>query len=415
MKALVFGQPPDPNELRPEGRDDSERLILSMPFGIHEVDPPVLPGAEWVILKPLIAGICGSDAKLVLGDFSEGDIDNPMAAFSSLPLVPGHEVVAVVEEVGPEVGGFEMGDRVVVDPWLTCQVRGVDPVCPACAAGDRSLCWSFRTGDIGPGVHLGVTTGGPGGWAEAMAAHFSMLHAVPDELSNEAAVLADPFSVSLHAIVRNPPPPTGRAVVYGAGALGLTSVAILSALYPEVEVAVVARFRHQGEMAKRFGASMVVAHQPAAAVVEELAHWSGGLLHKVPVGLAVAHPGGVDVVYDTVGKPDTFEVGVRVLTARGRLVYTGVATPGRWEWTPVYFKELSLIGSNAFGVEEVRGRRMHAIDHYLAMASSGEVDVSPMLTHRFPLESWWEALTTIAHADLTGAIKVAFEPGGSPA
>ena len=73
----------------------------------------------------------------------------------------------------------------------------------------------------------------------------------------------------------------------------------------------------------------------------------------------------IDVVYDTVGKPETFEVGVRVLASRGTLVKAGVHAPGRWEWSPLYFKEISWVGSNAFGVEEVEGVRKHAIEHYL--------------------------------------------------
>ena len=69
----------------------------------------------------------------------------------------------------------------------------------------------------------------------------------------------------------------------------------------------------------------------------------------------MTHPGHIDVVYDTIAKAETLEVGVRVLAERGRLVYTGVATPERWESTPVYFKELTMAGSNAFGIEELRG------------------------------------------------------------
>ena len=199
--------------------------------------------------RPILSGICGSDAKLVLGDFNTGDIDNPMAAFSSLPHVPGHEVVAEVVALGPDARGLDVGQRVVLNPWLTCAPRGITPLCPPCQAGDLSLCWSFTKGDLGPGVHVGVITGAPGAWAEQLAAHDSMLIPVPDGISNEAAVLADPFSVSFHAIVRHPPPPSGRVLVYGAGALGLTSVAILKALYPGVEVGVVARFEAQRAMA----------------------------------------------------------------------------------------------------------------------------------------------------------------------
>jgi threonine dehydrogenase-like Zn-dependent dehydrogenase len=272
------------------------------------------------------------------------------------------------------------------------------------------MCWSFTKGDIGPGVHIGVVTGAAGAWAELMAAHDSMLHRVPDDISDAAAVLADPFSVSFHAIVRHPPPPGGKVVVFGAGALGLASVAILTSLYPDVEVAVVARFPAQFEMARKFGASVVVAHEPRLALLEELADWSGGVLHQAFDGLPMTHPGHIDVVYDSVAKPETFEVGVRILAERGKLVYTGVAIPGRWEWTPVYFKELTVVGSNAFAMEEFDGRRRHAIDHYLDLVRDGRIDLTAMVTHRFPLEDWWGALGALSRPEQSGVLKAAFSP-----
>ncbi len=172
-------------------------------------------------------------------------------------------------------------------------------------------------------------------------------------------------------------------MVWGAGALGLTSLAILRALYPDVEVAVVTRFPAQVAMAERFGAALVLPHEPRLEVLEALAAWSGGVLHTPILGLPVTRPGHIDVVYDTVGKPETFEVAVRVLAERGTLVYTGVSTPERWEWSPVYFKELTVTGSNAFGVEELDGVRKHAIAHYLDLVADGRIDISAMLTHRF--------------------------------
>lgn len=410
MKALVFGAPPATEEKRPQPVDDLERALVALPFGMHTVDDAHMVGPDWVVTKPILSGICGSDAKLVMGDFGDGDVDNPMSAFSSLPHIPGHEVVAEVVEIGPRAQGVEIGDRVVLNPWLTCAPRGIDPPCPPCQAGNLSLCWNFTAGKLGPGVHVGVTTDAPGAWAELLAAHDSMLIPVPDGVSDELAVLADPFAVSMHAILRHPPPPGGRALVYGAGALGVTSVAALRCLYPDVEVAVVARFAAQGELVTRLGATKVVSHEPRLAVVEQLAEWSGGVLHKPFDGLPVAHPGGIDVIYDTIAKPETFEVGVRVLAEHGTLVQTGVSTPGRWEWTPIYFKELVIAGSNAFGIEEVEGVRRHAIAHYLDLAATGRVDLTGMLTHRFPLEQWWDALGVLAHQDSSGAIKVAFEP-----
>jgi threonine dehydrogenase-like Zn-dependent dehydrogenase len=410
MKALVFGAPPEPDEKRPEPADDLEAHLLAQPFGLHHIEDAHFVRPDWVVTRPILSGICGSDSKLVLGDFGEGDIDNPMAAFSSIPHVPGHEVVAEVVALGPQAEGVEVGQRVVLNPWLTCGPRGVDPPCPACVSGDLSLCWSFTKGALGPGVHVGVATDAPGAWAELLAAHDSMLIAVPDSVSNELAVLADPFSVSMHAVLHHPPPPGGKVLVYGSGALGCTTVATLRALYPEVEVAVVARFAAQAALATKLGAALVVDPEPRLGVVEQVARWSGGVLHTPFDGLPVTHPGGVDVVYDTVAKPETFEVGVRVLAERGTLVQTGVSTPARWEWTPLYFKELTLAGSNAFGVEEVEGVRQHAIAHYLDMTAAGRIDLSGMLTHRFALEDWWEALKALARQDRSGAVKVAFEP-----
>jgi threonine dehydrogenase-like Zn-dependent dehydrogenase len=123
----------------------------------------------------------------------------------------------------------------------------------------------------------------------------------------------------------------------------------------------------------------------------------------------MAHPGPVDVVYDTVGKPETFEVGVRVLASRGTLVKAGVHAPGRWEWSPLYFKEISWVGSNAFGVEEVDGVGKHAIDHYLDLAVDGRVDLRRMLTHTFRLEQWRDAFLAIADQERSGAVKVAID------
>src|SRR5476649_2684025 len=134
MKALLFGAPPAPEEIRPSPTDELETMLTGLPFGLHDLEDARLVRPDWVITRPILSGICGSDAKLVLGDFGEGDIDNPMSAFSSLPHVPGHEVVAEVVELGPAAQGVEVGDRVVLNPLLTCAPRGVEPLCPPCQA-----------------------------------------------------------------------------------------------------------------------------------------------------------------------------------------------------------------------------------------------------------------------------------------
>ncbi len=412
MRALLYGVEPDPATAAAVGDPDGNALLEGLahsPLRLVEVAEPAILRPDWVVLGTRLAGICGSDSKTVLGDYGRLAVPgNPLQTFVSRPHVLGHEVVADVVEVGPEAEGVSVGDRVVVDPWLTCGPRGIDPPCPACLAGDHSICWNFTAGAFAPGTHMGTCADVTGGFADLLPAHDSMCHRVPDSVSDELAVLADPFAVSLHAVTRHAPPPGGRALVYGAGALGTCATAILRALYPDVEVMVVARFPVQAALARSLGAT-VVAHEPALAVIEEAARWSGGVLRDAGPGLPMAYPGGIDVVYDTVGNRETLEVGVRVLRARGTMVYAGVHGPDLWEWSPLYFKEISWVGSNAFGWEEVDGVRRHGIDHYIDLAAAERVDLSGMLTHTFPLDGWQNAFMALATQRESGALKVAFD------
>ena len=411
MKALVFGVEPDGWQA-PDDAPPLARNLAVSPVALQEIPDarPLRP--DWLVVRPLLTGICGSDSKQVLLDFGEGGGDSAMIAFCSFPQVLGHEVVAEVVELGPEAEGFDVGDRVALNPWLSCRPRGIEPVCPACQAGDLSLCWSFTVGDISPGIHTGVARDATGGYAELLPAHSTMLFRIPDAVPTEQAVFADPFSVSLHAITNNPPPAGGKALVWGAGSLGCCAVAILRALYPDVEVAAVARFPHQAALAKELGAHLVTAHEPLDEVLETLAQWSGGVLRRMPDGhgLPMCHPGFVDVTYDTVGKADSFTVSSRVLATRGTIVKAGVHAPARWEWSPVDFKELRWVGSNAFGVETVGGVRKHAIEHYLDLVEAKRVDLSGMLTHTFSLDEWRNAFYAIADQERSGAIKVAIKP-----
>ncbi len=278
MKALVFGVEPEPVDAAASD-NPLVRMLAQTPMRLMEVDDPKFLLPDWVICEPRLTGICGSDSKQVFMDWGEVDADNPMIDFTSFPHILGHEVVADVVALGPEAEGLEVGQRVVLNPWLSCAPRGVQPLCPACEIGDLSLCWNFQAPPIAPGIHSGTSKDASGGYATRMPAHDSMLFPVPDSIPDEIAVFADPFAVSLHAVTRHAPPAGGRVLVYGAGALGSSAVAILRALYPDVEVGVVARFDAQADLARTLGASRVFAHEPLTALIEAVAEWSDGVLH----------------------------------------------------------------------------------------------------------------------------------------
>lgn len=406
MRGLLFGVAPDPaaDDL-PAGVTAAERSLATTPMALQDLDDPILPADDWVTLRPRLTGICGSDAKQV---FLEGDPDNAMTVIISFPQVLGHEVVADVVEVGPDAE-METGIRVLVDPWLTCVTRGLEPPCSACVTGQHNLCHDFAGGYLPPGIHSGTCSKATGGFAELMPAHTSMCIPVPDDVSDEAAVLADPFSVSLHAVLRAPPSEGSKVLVYGVGALGATTIAVLRTLYPDTEVTAIARFAAQREIATKFGAHSVLPHRPTEEIVRTVGDLTGGTVREPLLGLPWLHPGGVDIVYDTVGSPETLEVGVRIARPRGTIVVTGVSTPGRFEWTPWYFKELTITGSNAFGVEGLRGKRQHAMRHYLDLVREVGLDLRPLLTHTYRLEQWREAFGALADQGRSGAVKVAFD------
>jgi threonine dehydrogenase-like Zn-dependent dehydrogenase len=411
MRALVFGVDPDaPDRELPPSASTLERQLLVTPMGVREVDDPHPIAPDWVVMRTRLCGICGSDSKQVFMDTGGDWPDAGMTAFISFPQILGHEVVGTITEKGAQAQGLEVGQRVLLQCWLSCAPRGISPRCPACEAGDYALCWNFLDGRLAPGIHVGNSSDAPGGFGEFVPAHASMAIPIPDDISDEVAVLADPFAVALHSITRTPPPAGGKVIVWGAGALGSSAVAVLRALYPTVEVAVVARTAAQQKLVQTLGAHHVVpSDQDAEAIVVALAEWSGGVLRKPWDGLPIAHPGFVDNVYDTIGSPATLEQALRVMKPRGWISVTGVNAPGRFEWSPWYFNEVRVVGSNAFGVEEVDGVRKHAIEHYLDFVRAGRIDISPMLTHTFRLDEWRDAFTTLARQTETGAIKVAFD------
>src|SRR5579864_9445803 len=194
------------------------------PVALEDIDEPVAPGPGWVVCETVVSGVCGSDAKEI---FLHGRLDNPLTAILSFPHVLGHEAVA---------RRADTGQRVMLNPWLSCVPRGIDPVCPACAEGRYPWCRNFRNGVVPPAIHIGNCAGTSGAHAERFCAHESQLFPVPDGMSDDAAVLADPASVSLRSILLSPPDPDLPALVYGSGTLAMAAIGLLRHLFPAVEV-----------------------------------------------------------------------------------------------------------------------------------------------------------------------------------
>ena len=397
MKALVFRH----NLAREAasaigGRVDPRAFVSRFaPVRLEDVDELPLPARDWVRVQTTFSGLCGSDIKQIL---LNGARDNPLTALVSFPHVLGHEVV------GRRV---DTGQRVVLNPWLSCGPRGIDPPCPACQAGRYPWCRNFRSGDLPVSIHLGNCAAAAGAHAERFGAHVSQLFAIPDAVPDEAAVLADPVSVSLRSILLAPPA-DGRAVlVYGSGTLAFAVIALLRHLYPATEVWAATRPGARAALAGRIGAHAVLSSAP-----DELVGQVAQRVGTTPLEPWSKHDwlqDGPAVVYDTIGSTETVETSLRLLSTGGTLVISGVEPPKRFEWTPLYFKELRVIGSNGFGLEEVGGVVKHAMEHYFDFVSRG-LDLTPVITHRFPLERWDKAVLAVKNSRRTGAVKVLLEP-----
>jgi threonine dehydrogenase-like Zn-dependent dehydrogenase len=375
------------------------------PVRLEEIPDAQIRGDRWVVVRPALTGICGSDQKQVL---LKGHFDNPIASIISFPHVLGHESTGVVGEVGPGVTRVRPGDRVVINPWLSCEPRGVSPICPACVAGNLSLCENFDTGDLSPGLHLGNCKDAPGAYATKVAVHQSQVFPLPANVTYEQAVLADPFCVSFHAVLKDPPDGDEPTVlVYGAGTIGLAAIAAVKVVKPKARIIAVARYPQQVAAARRLGAAEVITSSSGREIIDTVATLTDARpwrprWHGLPM-----LSGGVDAVYDSICAPNTLEISVRITRPRGIVSIIGVEAPRRFEWTPIYFKELRVVGSNAFGIEEFGGVRKHAMEHYVDLCASGAVDLGFLVTHRYPLEEWKAAFDT-AIEKTTGCVKVAF-------
>jgi len=375
------------------------------PLALKEIPEPQLPADDWVVVRTRLCGICGSDLKEV---FLDANFDNPLTTLISFPAVLGHEVVGTIERVGARVTSRRAGERVVLNPWLSCAPRGIVPPCDACQRGQYFFCRHFTDGRLPPGIHLGNCRSASGGYAPLFCAHESQLFPIPDGVSFDQGVLADPFSVSLHAILKSPPSDEGLALVYGCGTLGLLSIAILRALFPRTRVIAIARYAHQEELARELGAERVIRTWDQAEIVETIAGLVDIPVLRPPNGKPWLLRG-VEVIYDTIGSAESFEVGVRIAAPRANIVVTGVDKPARFEWTPLYFKEINVAGSNAFGVENFEGQASHAMEIFLRLVAEKRLDPARLITHRFRLDQYQKAFVVGRQKEKHGAVKAVFD------
>ncbi|MEP9382851.1 zinc-dependent alcohol dehydrogenase [Nocardioides cheoyonin] len=365
---------------------------LAAPLRLVTIDPPQVDGPGWARLRVRLSGICGSDLGMLSGKTSLY-----FSAVVSLPFVPGHEVVAELLE---DCEDLPAGTRVVVDPVLTCAVRGVEQ-CQACERGETNRCSRITVGDLSPGLQTGFCHDTGGGWSQQLVAHRSQLHAVPDGLSDEQALLIEPVACAVHTALRAGVRPGDRVLVSGAGAVGLLVTLALRELTSAGEVLVVAKHGHQRELAQDFGATEVVAPKETLRRVRR----ATGAFQLEPEYSSPYLLGGVDVAIDAVGSKQSLETCLHATRAGGRVVLSGM--PAAADLSAAWFRELDVVGTYASARGEDAFAKATELVAHDSVARMSKTVAS------YPLHRWREALDHAHSAGRLGTVKVAFDPRSS--
>jgi threonine dehydrogenase-like Zn-dependent dehydrogenase len=343
------------------------------PLALRDIDPPELPGPGWVRVRPRLAGICGSDLATIDGTSSRWF--EPIVSF---PFTPGHEVV----------GELDDGTRVVIVPVLSCVARGITPVCAACADGRINHCERIGFGQLEPGLQCGFCESTGGGWSTLMLAHEHQLVPVPDDLSDEAAVLIEPTACAVHAAAQVT---SGSAAVIGAGTLGLLTIAALRQAHPDMELLATAKHPHQRTLAAELGADSVV----APGELDRAVRARTGSMRLDNGQLS----GGIAAVVDCVGSADSIAQALRITAPGGTVHAVGMPGVTTVDLTPLWQREVALRGTYAY----------ERADFDVAIELVRTVDLGRLVSATYPLRRYEDAIAHAASAGARGAVKIAFD------
>lgn len=363
---------------------------------LADVPEPKLRTPDWVKIKTLACGFCGSDMNLIMLH------DSPSASpFTSFPCVLGHEMVGEIIETGANVDGFQIGDIVAVNPVLSCVTREIEPVCDPCSAGRLGNCENFAEGSLPPGMFLGINSGVSGGFAPYLSAHKSQLFKVPEGLSLDAAVMTEPVAVALQTVLDNLPEPDETVLVIGGGVIGNLVIQAIKALVPECNVALIEPSSFAADLAKKTGADEII---PSKDVFAQTTRITGARFYKPLLGMEIPM-GGFNRIYDTVGISATLNLSMRLLKALGTLSVVGIGGDVKLDLTPLWLKLQTVKGVYAYGEVVFEGKKQHVFEIAMDLMKAGKLRADCLVTHKFSLEDYEQMIEVNLNKQQHGAMK----------
>ncbi len=339
-------------------------LVAPRTFHVRDVPDPVLNAGE-VLIRNRVAGICGSDIHLYSDRL-------PQVTPRLIGKVMGHELCGDVIAVAPDVTSVAPGDRVAVEPLVTCRH------CAWCMSGDYHLCPDLQ--------HIGMAwSGGFGEYAKAPAAN---VYRLPDHVSYEDASLLDGLAVGLHAIHRTGVHAGSRVLVMGGGTIGLATAQ--AAKWAGASLAVVAT---RSGLARELALEMGI-----DAVIDSTGDDLGERVDELTGGR------GPDIVFDAVGGDQRYvQRGIDLVRRGGKIGVIGVFPEQRVDLTRDYLrKEIDLIACFSYATWNGVPEFQIALDGL----ASGRLSGRQYITERFPLDEIGHAFEVAEHLSGRDAIKV---------
>lgn len=371
---------------------------------MKKVKEPTLPNENWVKVRPIYSGVCGSDMGAIFYKTSPA-----LTPFNSFPSVMGHETVGYVTEVGTNVKDVQVGQRVTVDPYINCEVREVDKPCPACEQGIHSLCRNKGgTSMFGAGMILGFCKELPGTWGESFVAHQSMVIPLPNDIPDKVAAMFEPLSVGLHAVLRQPPKDGEHVLVIGGGMIAYTVIAAIRLLGIDCIITQLSLLEYQRKIGLTLGVDEgVINKKDLEKVTLKIPQTKS---YKPVIGDNV-FLGGFDAVYDCIGSEDSIKTSLNQSCERGKVTLVGCAGEMKnLDWTFVWANELSVLGTHAYAKREVwQGKELSTQELLIQLLQANkDYPLEKLVTHEFPLKKYKEAIIANLERDKYESVKVLF-------